>query len=74
MERVEDIAAYFADQVLEFQPGGPARSSWGSPAALTPLLDLPEPTLVSEAARSAHAVRTRAGGRLAPPTTEPPAF
>jgi hypothetical protein len=23
MERVEDIAAYFADQVLEFQPGGP---------------------------------------------------
>jgi 5-methylthioadenosine/S-adenosylhomocysteine deaminase len=32
------------------------------------------PTLVSEAARSAHAVRIRAGGRLTPPTTEPPAF
>ncbi len=40
----------------------------------TQLIGYDVPTLVSEAARSAHAVRTRAGGRLTPPTTEPPAF
>lgn len=32
------------------------------------------PDLVRAAARSAHAVRTRAGGRLTPPTPYPPAF
>lgn len=39
---------------IEFQPGGPARSTWGSPTALVPLIDLPEPTLVTEAERNAY--------------------
>lgn len=39
---------------IAFAPGGPARSSWGSPASLVPLIDLPAPTLVSEAERSAY--------------------
>jgi hypothetical protein len=41
-------------EAIEFQPGGPARSSWGTPAALTPLLDLPAPTMVTEAERNAY--------------------
>jgi hypothetical protein len=40
--------------VIEFETGGTARSSWGSPAALDPLLDQPVPTLVSEAERNAY--------------------
>lgn len=39
---------------IVFQPGHAARSTWGSPAALTPLLDLPAPTMVSEAERSGY--------------------
>lgn len=39
---------------IEFQPGGPARSTWGSPASLVPLIDLPAPTLVTEAERVAY--------------------
>ncbi|MCX4247491.1 hypothetical protein [Paraliomyxa miuraensis] len=40
---------------ITFEPGGIARSAtWGSPDALTPLLDLPAPTLVTEAERNAY--------------------
>jgi 5-methylthioadenosine/S-adenosylhomocysteine deaminase len=38
------------------------------------LIGFDVPAIVSDAASSAHAVRTRAGGRLVPPTAEPPAF
>lgn len=40
---------------IAFEPGGVARSAvWGSPDALTPLLDLTAPTLVTEAERNAY--------------------
>ncbi len=39
---------------IAFEPGGPARSTWGDPGALVPLLDLPEPTMVTEAERNAY--------------------
>ncbi|MBJ7330371.1 MAG: amidohydrolase family protein [Solirubrobacteraceae bacterium] len=38
------------------------------------LVGLDVPDLVREAAKSAHAVRTRAGGRLTPATSTPPQF
>lgn len=40
---------------IDFEPGGMARSAvWGSPDALTPLIDLPAPTLITEAERTAY--------------------
>jgi hypothetical protein len=40
---------------IEFTPGSAARSTvWGSPSSLTPLIDLPAPTLVTEAERTAY--------------------
>lgn len=39
---------------IEFTPGGPARSSWGQVSALTPLIDLPVVTQVSEAEKLAY--------------------
>lgn len=40
---------------IEFVPGKAARSSlWGSPSSLTPLIDLPAPTMVTEAERTAY--------------------
>ncbi len=39
---------------ISFVPGSAATSSWGSPASLVPLIDLPAPTLVSEAERFAY--------------------
>ena len=39
---------------IEFTPGGPARSSWGQASALTPLIDLPAVTQVSEAEKLAY--------------------
>ncbi|MEM7158439.1 MAG: hypothetical protein AAF799_36710 [Myxococcota bacterium] len=46
-------------EAIAFEPGGTARSSWGSPAALTPLIDLPAPTTVTEAERDAYATFAR---------------
>ena len=40
---------------IAWKPGGAARSAWGTPAALTPLLDLPRPTQVTEHERDAYA-------------------
>lgn len=39
---------------IAFQPGQSARSVWGTPAALTPLLDLPPVTLVSASEQAAY--------------------
>jgi hypothetical protein len=41
-------------EAIDFQPGRAARSRFGTPAALTPLIDLPAPTMVTEAERSAY--------------------
>ncbi len=40
--------------LIAFEPGQGARSSWGSPDALTPLLDQPAPALVTDAERRAY--------------------
>jgi hypothetical protein len=40
---------------ITFEPGGVARSAtWGSPDALTPLIDVPAPTLVTDAERNGY--------------------
>lgn len=39
---------------IAFAPGQPARSRWGTPSALTPLIDLPPVDKVSEAERDAY--------------------
>ncbi len=39
---------------ITWKPGEAARSVFGTPAALTPLIDLPEPTLVTESERDAY--------------------
>jgi hypothetical protein len=39
---------------IAWKPGEAARSVFGTPGALTPLLDLPEPTLVTESERDAY--------------------
>lgn len=39
---------------IAWKPGEAARSVFGTPAALTPLLDLPEPALVTESERDAY--------------------
>jgi hypothetical protein len=49
---------------IAWQPGAAARSSWGTPAALTPLIDLPAPDRVSTSERAgyerfAHAYQER---------------
>jgi hypothetical protein len=41
-------------QAIAWKPGDPARSAWGSSAAMTPLIDLPAPTLVTEMERAAY--------------------
>jgi hypothetical protein len=40
---------------IDWTPGSAPRSTWGSPAALEPLIDLPAVTRVSDAERSAYA-------------------
>jgi len=44
---------------IRWQPGRSARSSWGSPDALTPLIDLPQPTRVTEAEREGYGIFVR---------------
>ncbi len=39
---------------IAWEPGKAARSAWGTPAAMTPLIDLPEPSAVTEAEASAY--------------------
>jgi hypothetical protein len=44
---------------IRWRPGQAARSSWGSPEALTPLIDLPQPTRVTEAERDGYGIFVR---------------
>lgn len=46
-------------EAITFEPGTAARSAWGSPAALTPLIDLEAPVMVSEEERRAYETFTR---------------
>lgn len=39
---------------IRFEPGQTARSSWGTPSALTPLIDLPPVEKISKAERAAY--------------------
>jgi hypothetical protein len=39
---------------IEWRPGTAAHSTWGTPAALTPLLELPSPDAVTESERAAY--------------------
>jgi len=50
----KDELAHGSGAPIAWKPGEAARSLFGSPAALTPLLDLPEPTLVTESERDAY--------------------
>jgi hypothetical protein len=44
---------------IAFEPGGAASSAWGRPSALTPLIDLPPVTTVSEAEQRAYETFTQ---------------
>jgi len=50
-----DELTHAGGETIAFAPGSGARSSWGSPAALTPMIDLPPPTMVTEAEKTAYA-------------------
>src|SRR5262249_25871899 len=49
----EELAHAGGDRI-DWQPGRPARSSWGSVGALTPLIDLPEPAKVTASEKAAY--------------------
>ncbi len=49
-----DELAHASGETLAWTPGAAARSSWGTPAALTPLIDLPAPALVTATERDAY--------------------
>jgi hypothetical protein len=50
----KDELRHAGGAAISFGPGKPARSSWGTPAVLTPLIDLPAPDTVSESERVAY--------------------
>lgn len=50
----DELAHADGGAAITFAPGAPARSSWGSPEALTPLVDLPAVDKVSEAEKLAY--------------------
>lgn len=54
-----DELAHAGGETIAFTPGSGARSSWGSPAALTPMIDLPRPAMVTEAEKTAYAAFIR---------------
>ena len=43
-----------AGAAIAWRPGEPARSSWGTPSALSPLIELPSPETVTESERAAY--------------------
>ncbi|MGO8993496.1 MAG: hypothetical protein ACLQVI_09205 [Polyangiaceae bacterium] len=47
--------AHVSGGAIAWKPGEAARSAWGTPAALTPLIDLPQPTLVTAPERDGYA-------------------
>lgn len=54
-----DELAHAGGEAIAFTPGAGARSSWGTPAALTPMIDLPSPAMVTEAEKTAYATFVR---------------
>jgi hypothetical protein len=50
----KDEFKHVAGEVIAWTPGNPARSSWGTVAALTPLIDLPAPNKVTATERDAY--------------------
>jgi len=51
-----DELAHRGGETIAWTPGRAARSSWGTPAALTPLIDLPAPTTVTTTERDAYRI------------------
>ncbi len=50
----KDELKHVAGEPIAWQPGRPARSSWGTVASLTPVIDLPALTKVTESERDAY--------------------
>ncbi|HEX7500779.1 MAG TPA: hypothetical protein VF524_10825, partial [Polyangia bacterium] len=50
----KDELKHVAGEAMAWTPGSPARSSWGTVAALTPLIDLPAPDKVTASERDAY--------------------
>jgi hypothetical protein len=50
----KDELKHVAGEPIAWTPGSPARSSWGTVASLTPLIDLPVPNKVTETERDAY--------------------
>jgi hypothetical protein len=50
----KDELKHAGGAAIEWRPGEPARSTWGTPASLTPLVELPPPDLVTESERAAY--------------------
>jgi hypothetical protein len=50
----KDELKHTAGTAIEWRPGEPARSTWGTPSALTPLIELPSPDTVTESERAAY--------------------
>jgi len=50
----KDGLKHGAGASIDWRPGEAARSSWGTPSALTPLIDLPAPDAVTESERAAY--------------------
>ena len=50
----KDELKHVVGEPIAWQPGSAARSSWGTVASLTPLIDLPTPNKVTESERDAY--------------------
>jgi hypothetical protein len=50
------VVTYGASDTPVFSPGAAPRSAWGTPAALTPLIDLPAPAAVTVTERDAYRI------------------
>ena len=63
--------AHHGGEAIAWTPGAAARSSWGTPSALTPLIDLAAPTAVTPTERDAYRLwvqaHQREGGDLLDP-------
>ena len=53
----KDELKHTAGTAIEWRPGEPARSTWGTPSALTPLIELPSPDTVTESACRVRALQ-----------------
>jgi hypothetical protein len=50
----KDEMAHAGGGSIAWQPGGAASSPWGTPAAMTPLLDLPAPAMVTPSEKASY--------------------